>query len=69
MNITVFPTKLSGLVTVPPSKSVSHRMVISAALSDGPSTITNIYPSEDILATMICIRKLGAEIYFTGDRA
>ncbi|WP_294100070.1 3-phosphoshikimate 1-carboxyvinyltransferase [uncultured Ruminococcus sp.] len=69
MNITVFPTKLSGLVTVPPSKSVAHRMVIAAALSEGTSTITNIYPSEDILATMSCMRKLGAEIDFTGDRA
>ena len=41
MNITVFPKKLSGQVTVPPSKSVAHRMVIAAALSNGVSEITN----------------------------
>ena len=52
MNITVFPKKLSGQVTVPPSKSVAHRMVIAAALSNGISEITNLYPSVDILATM-----------------
>ena len=44
MNITVFPKKLSGQVTVPPSKSVAHRMVIAAALSNGISEITNLYP-------------------------
>ena len=42
MNITVFPKKLSGQVTVPPSKSVAHRMVIAAALSNGVSEITNL---------------------------
>lgn len=48
MNITVFPKKLSGQVIVPPSKSVAHRMVIAAALSNGVSEITNLYPSVDI---------------------
>ena len=64
MNITVFPKKLSGQVTVPPSKSVAHRMVIAAALSNGVSEITNLYPSVDILATMDCRseeRRVGKE--------
>ena len=69
MNITVFPKKLSGQVTVPPSKSVAHRMVIAAALSNGVSEITNLYPSVDILATMDCMRALGAKIDFDGDKA
>ena len=69
MNITVFPKKLSGQVTVPPSKSVAHRMVIAAALSNGISEITNLYPSVDILATMDCMRALGAKIDFDGDKA
>ena len=42
MNITVFPKRLSGQVIVPPSKSVAHRMVIAAALSNGVSEITNL---------------------------
>ncbi len=69
MNITVYPKKLSGKVVVPPSKSVAHRMVIAAALSEGRSEIANLYPSVDITATMDCMRSLGAKIDFSGDRA
>ena len=52
MNIKITPAKLSGRVTVPPSKSVAHRMIIAAALAKGRSVIDNLYPSVDILATM-----------------
>lgn len=55
-------------MTVPPSKSVAHRMVIAAALSNGVSEITNLYPSVDILATMDCMRALGAKIDLTVTR-
>ena len=41
MNITVFPKKLSGQVTVPPSKSVVYRMVVAAGLSSGVAGITS----------------------------
>lgn len=69
MDIKIIPKKLSGEVTVPPSKSVAHRMIIAAALADGVSTITNLSPSADILATMDCMRALGAKIDFKGDAA
>lgn len=69
MDIKITPKKLRGEVTVPPSKSVAHRMIIAAALADGTSTITNLYPSVDILATMDCMRSLGAKIDFEGDTA
>ncbi len=69
MDIKITPKKLHGTVTVPPSKSVAHRMIIAAALADGVSTISNLYPSVDILATMDCMRALGAEIDFHGDTA
>lgn len=69
MDIKITPKKLRGEVTVPPSKSVAHRMVIAAALADGTSTISNLYPSVDILATMDCMRALGAKIDFEGDTA
>ncbi len=69
MDIRITPKKLRGEVSVPPSKSVSHRMIIAAALANGVSTITDLLPSEDILATIDCMRALGAEIEFTGDRA
>lgn len=69
MDIKIIPKKLHGKVTVPPSKSIAHRMIIAAALADGISTISNLYPSVDILATMDCMRALGAAIDFTGDTA
>ena len=69
MDVKITPKKLSGTVMVPPSKSVAHRMIIAAALADGLSTISNLYPSVDILATMDCMRALGAKIDFTGDTA
>lgn len=69
MNIKINPNKLSGKVTVPPSKSVAHRMIISAALSKGTSIVTNLYPSVDILATIDCMKSLGAKIDFEGDTA
>ena len=69
MDIIINPKKLSGNVTVPPSKSVAHRMIIAAALAEGRSEISNLYPSADILATMDCMRNLGAQIDFSGDTA
>ncbi|WP_124098963.1 3-phosphoshikimate 1-carboxyvinyltransferase [Ruminococcus sp. Marseille-P6503] len=69
MDIKITPSKLAGTVKIPPSKSVAHRMIIAAALAEGRSEISNLYPSEDILATMECMRRLGARIEFSGARA
>ena len=69
MDIKITPKKLRGEVTVPTSKSVAHRMIIAAALADGTSTVSNLYPSVDILATMDCMRALGAKINFEGNTA
>lgn len=62
MNIVVTPKKLAGTITVPPSKSISHRELICAALADGKSIIHNISPSEDIRATCRVLREFGAHI-------
>ncbi len=69
MDIRITPKRMRGAVTVPPSKSVAHRMIISAALADGVSEISNLYPSVDILATMDCMRALGAKVDFKDDKA
>lgn len=69
MDLKITPNILSGRVVVPPSKSVAHRMIIAAALSDGTSTITNLFPSVDITATMDCMRSLGAKIDFSENTA
>ena len=40
--IIIRPTALEGKVTIPPSKSLGHRGIISAALSKGVSNISNV---------------------------
>ena len=49
-------------VCAPPSKSMAHRHLICAALADGESIIRNVALSEDVLATIDCLRALGAGI-------
>lgn len=46
----------------PPSKSISHRLFILAALSKGKSIIKNIAYSDDILATLSALDMLGVNI-------
>ena len=48
-SVTITPSALGGSVTVPPSKSLSHRAVICASLAGGISEIRNIGVSEDII--------------------
>lgn len=60
MDITITPSKLSGNVTPPPSKSQAHRLLIAAALADGESVISNVAFSQDIEATLRCLGELGA---------
>lgn len=54
-----------GRVEAPPSKSVSHRYLICGALS-GSSVIENVAFSEDIKATLNCLRALGADYEIGG---
>ncbi len=44
-------------------------MIIAASLADGVSTVSNLYPSVDILATMDCMRAFGAKIDFKNEKA
>ena len=55
---------VSGNVQVPPSKSVAHRMLICAALSDTPCTIVCQSVNLDMEATMNCLNALGADITY-----
>lgn len=59
-NLVVTPAELSGVLTIPSSKSMSHRMVIAAALADGESEISNLSLSADITATLEAVQSLGA---------
>ena len=61
MNVTIAPAQLKGTVTPPPSKSQAHRLIIAAALSDGFCKLSNVDLSEDIQATLRCMRTLDAD--------
>ncbi len=67
MTLNIVPSRLSGQVTAPPSKSMAHRLLICAGLSQGESRIDNIAYSEDILATLSCLETMGAKIKKDGD--
>lgn len=62
MNVTIKPSFLHGDVVVPPSKSLSHRAIIAAALAEGESKISNVLFSKDIKATIGAMRACGADI-------
>lgn len=57
-----------GMVTPPPSKSLSHRALICGALAQGVSRIGNLdVKGEDVAATLACLQELG--ITFQDDGA
>ena len=62
MKVKIEKSLLKGEIAAPPSKSIAHRLLICAGLSEGESVIDNIAFSEDILATLDCLEEMGAEI-------
>lgn len=60
--VRIRPKKLKGKINIPPSKSMCHRAIIAAALSDAESNLENIIFSDDINATIDAMRVLGANI-------
>ena len=60
--VKIIPTKLKGVVQVPPSKSLAHRAIICASLAKGVSRIDNIEYSKDIQATIKAMKSLGTII-------
>ena len=67
MNVIIKKSKAAGEVYAPPSKSMAHRMLIGAGLAKGRSVIKGISGSEDMKATIDCLRELGAKCEISGD--
>ena len=53
---------LSGAISLPGDKSISHRLAILAALAEGPSEIAHYSSAEDCARTLDCLRRLGVSI-------
>ena len=62
MDILLHPRPLSGTVSVIPSKSQAHRLLICAALADNETTLICPQTSRDMDATAQCLCALGAKI-------
>ena len=62
MDITITPRSLRGEITIIPSKSQAHRLLICAALADKPTQLRCADTNRDIDATADCLRALGAGI-------
>lgn len=57
------PTKrLSGSITVPGDKSISHRSIMLGSLANGKTEITGFLKSADCLSTMNAFRAMGIDI-------
>lgn len=67
MNIKIFPSQVSGAITAPPSKSVTHRTIILAALANGTSHLKNILLSDDTKYTIKGLLSLGVIIKQKGN--
>ena len=53
---------LTGEVTVPGDKSISHRGIMLGAIAKGTTSITNFLKGADCLSTIACFQKMGIEI-------
>jgi len=63
------PGTLRGSVSVPPSKSISHRMLILGAISEKKCVVKHLLLSDDVKITLNALRKLGYVIELKGDTA
>ena len=66
MDITIIPGKLQGEITIIPSKSQAHRLLICSAFADKPTSLICPQTSRDMDATADCLNSLGAEISHDG---
>ncbi len=67
MIATFKPSSLKGIIKAPPSKSMAHRYLIGSALSGKKCVLSGVDYSEDILASIDCLKSLGVEITTEND--
>ena len=67
MKVKIEKGPAKGSITAPPSKSMAHRLLISAAMCDGVSVIRGISNCEDVAATLDCLDALGIKTERLGD--
>src|SRR5437762_7864678 len=58
---------LTGTITVPGDKSISHRALMFGALAIGRTEIRGLLEGEDVLATAAALRVMGADVVREAD--
>jgi 3-phosphoshikimate 1-carboxyvinyltransferase len=58
--------RISGEITVPGDKSISHRAVMLASISEGITRVQGFSPGKDCLSTVRCFKQMGVHIEDTG---
>ena len=67
MKKTISPARaITGSLTLPGDKSISHRYAMIAAISEGPTRIHNYSTGADCHSTLGCVRALGIEVEGSG---
>src|SRR5258705_119121 len=56
------PLRLGGVVRPPGDKSISHRVLMLAALAPGKSRLSGLLTGDDVKSSARVLRQLGAEI-------
>lgn len=64
MNAIITPAKAIGEISSVVSKSVAHRLLICAALSDSETVVRCANTNKDINATVDCLNAMGADICY-----
>ena len=67
MKVRITPAKLKGEIQAIPSKSIAHRLLICAAMTTGITRVRCKTSSEDIDATVSCLRAMGSNIVRIGN--
>ena len=67
MQVTINKSKAKGTISAPPSKSMAHRLLICAGLSAGTSKVSGLSFSQDVLATLDCLKVFGARFTTCGN--
>ena len=67
MRVVIKPGPAVGKITAPPSKSMAHRLLISAALSEGVSIVRGVSSCEDVAATLDCMKAMGVKYEKNGE--
>ena len=63
LKIKIYPSKVKGVIKAPPSKSYLHRVIISAALSNGESLINNVSLNDDVTMTINALKTRASITY------